>query len=72
MSDESRRALLEQALSAIDDLQARLDASERSKHEPIAIVGMGCRFPGQSHDPSSYWRLLEQGIDAVTEIPSTR
>ena len=72
MSDESRRALLEQALSAIDDLQARLDASERSKHEPIAIVGMGCRFPGQIHDPSSYWRLLEQGIDAVTEIPSTR
>jgi len=39
MSDESRRVLLEQALSAIDDLQARLDASERSKHEAIAIVG---------------------------------
>ena len=39
---------------------------------PIAIVGIGCRFPGGVTDPRSYWRLLQDGIDAITEIPSDR
>ncbi|HEX8700828.1 MAG TPA: SDR family NAD(P)-dependent oxidoreductase [Myxococcaceae bacterium] len=40
--------------------------------EPIAIVGLGCRFPGGAKDPESYWRLLESGVDAVKEIPTSR
>jgi myxalamid-type polyketide synthase MxaE and MxaD len=39
--------------------------------EPIAIIGMGCRYPGASN-PAQYWRLLRDGIDAVTEIPAGR
>jgi len=39
--------------------------------EPIAIIGMGCRYPG-ANDPAQYWRLLRDGIDAVTEIPAGR
>ncbi len=39
---------------------------------PIAIVGIGCRFPGGVTDPKSYWRLLRDGVDAITEIPSNR
>jgi acyl transferase domain-containing protein/NAD(P)-dependent dehydrogenase (short-subunit alcohol dehydrogenase family)/acyl carrier protein len=39
--------------------------------EPIAIVGMACRFPG-APDPESYWRLLEQGLDAVGPAPAGR
>jgi len=38
----------------------------------IAIVGIGCRFPGGVIDPSSFWRLLEQGADAITEVPASR
>ncbi|MEE1942545.1 aminotransferase class I/II-fold pyridoxal phosphate-dependent enzyme [Streptomyces sp. TRM 70361] len=39
--------------------------------EPIAIIGMGCRFPG-APDPESYWRLLTDGRDAVGEVPPGR
>ena len=41
-----------------------------SHHEPIAVVGIGCRFPGRANDPETFWRLLEAGVDAVTEIPA--
>ncbi len=40
--------------------------------EPIAIVGMACRYPGGVIDPESFWRLLDEGIDAVTEMPRER
>ncbi|HEX5758690.1 MAG TPA: type I polyketide synthase [Thermoanaerobaculia bacterium] len=39
--------------------------------EPVAIVGMACRFPG-APDLGSYWRLLRDGVDAVTPIPPER
>jgi len=38
---------------------------------PIAVVGMGCRFPG-APDPVAFWRLLRDGVDAITEIPAER
>ncbi|HLF29144.1 MAG TPA: type I polyketide synthase, partial [Anaerolineae bacterium] len=41
-------------------------------HEPIAIIGIGCRFPGGVKDLESYWRLLADGVDAITEIPADR
>src|SRR5436190_11164310 len=40
--------------------------------EPIAIVGIGCRFPGGATDPESFWRLLSDGVDAIREIPPDR
>ena len=40
--------------------------------EPIAITGIGCRFPGGIKDPESFWKLLANGIDAITEVPSDR
>ena len=40
--------------------------------EPIAIVGMGCRFPGGVRDPESFWELLAGGGDAVTQLPLDR
>ena len=41
------------------------------KVEPIAIIGLGCRFPG-ANDPESFWRLLHNGVDAITEVPKER
>ncbi len=38
----------------------------------IAIIGMGCRFPGGADSPERYWQLLRDGIDAITEIPRER
>ncbi|MBD0385265.1 MAG: polyketide synthase, partial [Nostoc sp. C3-bin3] len=39
--------------------------------EPIAIVGIGCRFPGAS-SPEAFWHLLHHGIDAISEVPMER
>ena len=67
-----RRALLHEALVKLEAMQARLEASEAAQREPIAILGMGCRFPGGANDPQAFWRLLEAGRDAVTAVPPER
>ena len=56
----AKRRLLEQRL------KSRPEAAE-----PVAIVGMSCRFPG-APDISSFWRVIEEGIDATGEIPESR
>jgi Beta-ketoacyl synthase, N-terminal domain len=69
--DGERKALLLKALRAIDSLQSRLDTVEHGRSEPIAIVGLSCRFPG-SKDPDAFWHLLSGGVDAVKEVPNDR
>ena len=39
--------------------------------EPIAIIGIGCRYPG-AESPSAFWELVANGVDAITEIPAER
>ena len=63
---------LQRAVFALKETQARLAALEQKRVEPIAIVGMACRFPGGANDPASYWRLLCDGVDAIGEIPPDR
>ncbi|WP_265270990.1 type I polyketide synthase [Nostoc sp. KVJ3] len=43
-----------------------------TKNELIAIIGMGCRFPGGADSPDAFWELLCQEVDAITEVPSDR
>ena len=50
----------------------RLDASERARHEPIAVVGMACRLPGGLQDTQAYWKALTEGLDLVGEVPADR
>ena len=47
-------------------------ASTRHEVEPIAIIGMGCRFPGGVVDADSFWSLLDDGVDAIGEVPRNR
>jgi acyl transferase domain-containing protein len=61
-----------QALLAIRQLQAKIDRLEQAQQEPIAIIGMGCRFPSGVDTPEQFWHLLESGRDAITEIPGDR
>jgi acyl transferase domain-containing protein len=67
-----RRNLLQESLAAIERLQARLDASEAAAHAPIAIVGAGCRYPGSVETPEALWRLVRDGVDAVSDVPADR
>ncbi|MBI5722129.1 MAG: SDR family NAD(P)-dependent oxidoreductase [Burkholderiales bacterium] len=60
----SRLALL--ALEQHEKLQAL------ATREPIAVVGLGCRFPGGADDPAAYWQLLVEGRDAIREVPPDR
>ena len=57
---------LKQALLALDRAQARIDDLESSSSEPIAIVGVGCRIPGDEDGVQGYWRLLEKQRSAVS------
>jgi acyl transferase domain-containing protein/SAM-dependent methyltransferase len=63
---------VKQALAEIRSLRAKLALAESSRREPIAIVGMGMRFPGGVRDAESYAELLWSARDAVTEIPPQR
>lgn len=54
------------------ELEERVRALEARNRAPIAIVGVGCRFPGGVRNPETFWELLSQGRDAITEVPSWR
>ena len=53
-------------------MRAKLDESDRRKREPIAIVGIGLRLPGEARNESSLWQMLADGVDAISEIPRDR
>ena len=60
------------ALAAIQALQNKIDGMERERREPIAVVGMSCRFPGGADTPQKYWEMLCAGRDAICEVPPQR
>ncbi|NER51880.1 MAG: type I polyketide synthase, partial [Symploca sp. SIO1A3] len=53
-------------------MKTKLEAIEYAQTEPIAIIGIGCRFPGNANTPESFWQLLSSGEDALREIPLER
>lgn len=72
LDDVKESDALKRALVAIKDLRTRLEAAERARSEPIAVVGMACRFPGGADDLDAYWQLLHEGRDATREVPKSR
>ena len=76
IENEPALSPVKRALQAVEQLQARLAANEYARREPIAIVGLGCRFP-QGTDtaadtPDKFWQMLCNGVDAVRELPPAR
>ena len=66
------RAELIKALDTISTLRAVLEERERETRQPVAVIGMGCRFPGGADDPEKMWRVLRAGVDTIGPFPPGR
>jgi amino acid adenylation domain-containing protein/non-ribosomal peptide synthase protein (TIGR01720 family) len=72
LEQKDQLSTLKRALLALEKMQARLDAIEQERREPIAIIGIGCRFPGGANSPAAFWDLLCNEEDVISEIPPER
>src|SRR5580692_1164441 len=72
---ESREKLfdyLKRAAADLKETRQRLREMEAGEREPIAIVGMSCRFPGGVRTPEELWDLVAAGTDAISRFPPDR
>ncbi|WP_208616096.1 type I polyketide synthase, partial [Streptomyces cellostaticus] len=63
---------LKKAAAELQETRKRLRKMEAGEQEPLAIVGMSCRFPGGAGSPEEFWELLAAGGDAVGGFPTDR
>ncbi|WP_019548883.1 type I polyketide synthase [Streptomyces sulphureus] len=71
-NNADRRDLLLEAMETIERLEERAGAAEEALRQPIAVIGIGCRLPGGAGGPDAYWSLLDEGRDAVVDVPESR
>ncbi|MGW4370937.1 SDR family NAD(P)-dependent oxidoreductase [Nocardia takedensis] len=71
-TEHKLRDYLKRVTTELHHTRARLREAQARDAEPIAIVSMGCRFPGGVRGPEDYWNLLAQGRDVIGPVPPGR
>ncbi|AKN74606.1 beta-ketoacyl synthase [Streptomyces sp. PBH53] len=66
------RDYLKRATTELERSRRRVRELEEQDREPVAIIGMGCRYPGGVRTPEDLWRIVDEGVDVVTEFPVDR
>ncbi|SFF41436.1 epothilone polyketide synthase D [Actinacidiphila alni] len=69
---DQQRSRLAQALETIGRLRTMVEDQRAALHAPIAVIGVGCRFPGGADSPERMWDLLRDGVDAIGPFPRDR
>src|SRR5579862_2823491 len=73
MADEQQLlAYLKRVTSELHVAREQVRELQERGREPIAIIGMSCRFPGDVNSPEDLWRLVDSGTDAIGGLPADR